>query len=60
MKNDVPVILVDAIQSIGVHNGIARIVLMRLGADGRPDEVLELCIPANQTTAIAQGIAKIK
>ena len=53
-------VLVDGIQSIGVHNGIARITFMRLGTDGRPAPVIDLCIPVNQAMAISQGISKIK
>ena len=60
MENTVPLIVVDGIQSIGVHNGIARVVLMRLGADGKPDAAVELCISVNQIAQIAQGLAKVK
>ena len=60
MENTVPVIVVDGIQSIGVHNGIARVVLMRLGADGKPEASGVLCIPVNQIATIAQGLAKVK
>jgi hypothetical protein len=52
-------ILVDAIQTAGVHNGVARVRFMRLGADGKPVPVVELLIPVTQLGAIVQGLGKI-
>jgi hypothetical protein len=52
-------VIVDGIQSVGVHNGIARVQFIRLGADGRPVPAVELLIPVNQVSAIAQGLGKI-
>ena len=52
-------IAVDGIQTAGVHNGIARIQFMRLGADGKPIPVLELLVPVSQLAAIAQGLGKL-
>lgn len=60
MSDQVESILVDGIQSIGVHNGVARVTFIRLGPDGKPLPVVELCIPANQAAIIAQGIGKIR
>ena len=60
MGDQIESIVIDGVQSMGVHNGIGRVVLMRLGADGKPVPVVELCIPANQAMAIAQAIGKIK
>ena len=53
------VVAVDGIQTVGVHNGIARVQFMRLGADGKPVPAIELLIPVNQVSAIAQGLSKI-
>ena len=52
-------IAVDGIQTVGVHNGIARVQFMRLGADGKPVPTVELLIPVNQVTAISHGLSKI-
>jgi hypothetical protein len=52
-------IAVDAIQTAGVHNGVARVRFMRLGADGKPVPVVELLIPVTQLLTIAQGLGKI-
>lgn len=60
MSEKIDSVVVDGIQSIGVHNGIARVTFMRLGADGKPEPVIEICIPANQAATIAQGIGKIR
>ena len=57
--NESNVVVVDGIQTVGVHNGIARVQFMRLGADGRPAPAVELLIPVNQVSAIAQGLAKV-
>jgi hypothetical protein len=52
-------IAVDNIQTVGVHNGVARVVFIRLSADGKPVPAVELLIPVGQATQIAQGIGKI-
>jgi hypothetical protein len=60
MAEPIASIVVDGIQHLSVHNGLGRVVLMRLGPDGKPIPVLELCIPVNQAMVIAQAIGKIK
>jgi hypothetical protein len=52
-------ILVDAIQTAGVHNGVARVRFVRLGADGKPVPAVELLIPVSQLATIAQGLGRI-
>ena len=52
-------VVVDGIQTVGVHNGVARIQFMRLGADGNPVPVMEMLIPINQVAAISHGLSKI-
>ncbi len=54
-----PTIAVDGIQSVGVHNGVARVQFMRLSVDGKPVPAVELLIPVNQAMQIATGIGKI-
>jgi hypothetical protein len=55
-----PVFTVDGIQSAGVHNGLARVLFMRLGADGKPLPAVELNIPADLVQSISQAIGKVK
>ncbi|OGA74822.1 MAG: hypothetical protein A3G81_16865 [Betaproteobacteria bacterium RIFCSPLOWO2_12_FULL_65_14] len=52
-------IIVDGIQTVGVHNGVARVKFIRLGADGKPVPAVELLIPVAQLNAIVQGLGKI-
>ena len=54
-----PTIAVDGIQTVGVHNGVARVQFIRLAPDGKPVPAVELLIPVNQAMLIAQGIGKI-
>ncbi len=51
-------VLVDAIQSVGIHNGIVRLVCVRLDAKGTPTPALELCIPMNQVHVFADALQK--
>jgi len=55
---DTQAVIVDGIQTVGVHNGVARVQFMRLGADGKPVPAVELLIPVNQISAIVQGLSK--
>jgi len=43
-----PNFVVDGIQSISVHNGIARVLFMLLDVNGKPLPAAELNIPMNQ------------
>ena len=52
--------LVDGIQSVAIHNGIARIVFMRLDTNGKPLPSVELNIPMNQVPSITTALSKIK
>ena len=38
-------VFVDAVQSIGVHNGVVRILMNRLNSDGKAVAELELLLP---------------
>lgn len=58
MEDNRKQVLVDGINSIGVHNGVVRIRFFQLSADGRPEIVLELQVPQNQVKAIVDGLIK--
>ena len=46
MSNGEPaVIFCDAVQSLGVHNGVVRVSFIRLNPEGRPVPALELMLP---------------
>ena len=61
-KNHLPVenFMVDGIQSVAIHNGVARVVFMRLDTDGKPLPSVELNIPLNQMASITQALSKVK
>jgi hypothetical protein len=52
--------MVDGIQSVAIHNGVARIVFMRLDTNGKPDPSVELNIPMNQMSSITKALGNIK
>lgn len=52
--------LVDGIQSVSIHNGIARVVFMRLDTNGKPLPSVELNIPMNQVSSITTALSKVK
>jgi hypothetical protein len=54
-----PVIFCDAVQSVAVHNGIARISLIRLEMDGKPTAALELLIPVGQIAALMKALQSV-
>ena len=56
---DNAVIFCDNVQSVGVHNGIARIAFIRLDAAGSPSPVLELLIPVGQVASLAKALHSI-
>ena len=56
-SNDLPVILCDAVESLAVHNGVVRLRLSRLTADGASTPALELLAP---TLVVAQIIAALQ
>ncbi len=55
--NDLPVVLCDAVDSLAVHNGVARLRLSRLNADGGLEPALELLAP---TPVVSQIIAALQ
>jgi|TARA_R110001583_G_scaffold195427_1_gene373256 hypothetical protein len=52
--------MVDGIQSVAIHNGVARIVFMRLDTNGKPLPTVELNVPMNQMSSITQALGKVK
>lgn len=58
-NNGTEVVFVDGIQALGVHNGVARVLMMRLGSDGKPMPALELLIPAAVIRSVIEGLGKV-
>lgn len=56
-STDLPVILCDAVESLAVHNGVVRLRLSRLTAEGASVPALELLAP---TVVVAQIIATLQ
>ena len=54
------VVFCDAVQSLGVHNGVARISLIRLAPDGRPSPAAELMIPTPQLIHLIKALQQVK
>ena len=52
--------MVDGIQSVAIHNGVARVLFMRLDTDGEPLPSVELNIPMNQVASITTALSKVK
>lgn len=55
-----PNLVVDGIKSVSVHNGLARVLFMRLDAKGEALPVVELNIPLNQMNGISIALSKVK
>jgi len=53
-------IFCDAVQSVGVHNGVARVSLIRLSPDGRPSPAAELMIPTPQLINLIKALQQVK
>jgi hypothetical protein len=53
-------LVVDGIKSVSVHNGLARVLFIRLDAAGQPLPVVELNIPMNQMSGISAALGKVK
>ena len=54
------VIFCDAVQSLGVHNGIVRLSLIRLNTEGRPLPALELMLPVAQLNNLIKALQQVK
>ena len=60
IKKTIDNYLVDGIQSVAIHNGIARIIFMRLDTAGNPLPSVELNVPMNQIQSITAALSKVK
>jgi hypothetical protein len=54
-----PVIFCDTVQSVGVHNGLARIAFIRLEANGKPAPALELLMPVSQIGTLTKALQSV-
>lgn len=57
---DVPVVLCDAVQSLGVHNGVTRIAFVRLSAGGEPIPAIELLLPNFVVSQMIKALQTVK
>jgi hypothetical protein len=57
-STEVPAILADGVSGLAVHNGIARVQLMRLGNDGKPQPVVELQLPVGVVKSVIEALRK--
>ncbi len=53
---EAPVVFCDAVQAVGVHNGLARITFIRLDVSGQPAPALELLIPVTQVATLGRAL----
>ncbi|WP_298421582.1 hypothetical protein [Rhodoblastus sp.] len=59
-KSNSGALFFDNVQAVGVHNGVARIALIRLASDGKPVPVLELLIPTTQVPQVIKALQQIR
>lgn len=52
--------LVDGVHSVSIHNGVVRIVFMRLDSEGNAVPSVELNIPMNQVASINDVMSEMK
>lgn len=57
---DLPIIVVDGIQTIGVHNGLCRIRFYTLDASGQPTPAVELVAAMETIGQIQKGLAQFR
>ena len=53
-------IFCDAVQTLGVHNGVVRITLIRLSPDGKPTPAVELLLPSSALPTLIRALQQIK
>lgn len=57
---ELPAMLCDGVKAVGVHNGVARVVFIRLDVEtGNPLPAFELQIPVGQIAALMKALAPI-
>ncbi len=54
-----PAYLIDGVQAVAIHNGVARIQFMKMDMGGKAASEVELMIPLNQIAGIIEGLQKI-
>src|SRR5580700_5596720 len=54
-----PVIFCDAVQTLGVHNGVVRISFIRLDSEGKPAPALDLLLPVGQAEHFVRALHNI-
>lgn len=57
-KNDVPSYLIDGVQALAMHNGVARVMFMKMNMSGQPAPEVQLMIPLDQLQGIIEGLQK--
>ena len=61
MANAEPVVIFcDAVKTLGVHNGIVRISLIRLNAEGHAIPAVELMLPMDQLKNLVKALQQVK
>ncbi|HXT07652.1 MAG TPA: hypothetical protein VN715_12025 [Roseiarcus sp.] len=55
-----PIVICDAVDALGVHNGVVRVRLSRLTADGASVPVLELLTPISVVAQIVKALQTVK
>jgi len=55
-----PVVVCDAVESLSVHNGVARLLLSRLTAEGGSAPALELLLPCAVVTQIVEALQTLR
>ena len=59
MEDTLPTLLIDGVSAIAIHNGVARITLMRLGVDGKPVNSHELHVPLPAMKSLMEALRKV-
>lgn len=59
MQVDQPTFLVDGVNAIAIHNGVARVQFMRLGVDGKPVNSHEMQLPLAAVKSLLDALRKI-
>jgi hypothetical protein len=54
------VIFCDAVKTLGVHNGIVRISLIRLNAEGQAIPAVELLLPTDQLKTLVKALQQVR
>jgi hypothetical protein len=50
----------DGLATISTHNGVHRLVWYKLTSDGKPEQVLELIIPASSLDGIIEALSRLR